>query len=107
MTEAAAVSAAKPSIGWSFASLVPIVLMIRQPPAAVPQAMAVAAIRMTQTGTSKVGNTPCANSARVMMPIVFCASFVPCASASRPPDASCPSLKPPVTGPGRTMPTTR
>jgi hypothetical protein len=40
-----------------------------------------------------------------MIPIVFCASFVPCASASTPPERTCPARKPRDTGPGRCCPT--
>ncbi len=39
--------------------------------------------------------------------MVFCASLVPCASASRPPEITWPKRKPPVTGPGRSRPTIR
>ena len=77
MTVAAVVSAAKPWTGFSFTTLVPMVLMIRQPPAAVPRLMAEAATRMTHSGTSKLSMTPAVNNARVMMPIVFCASLLP------------------------------
>ena len=45
-------SAAKPDIGSSLKILPPIVLMIRQPPTAVPQAIAVAARSLTNVGTS-------------------------------------------------------
>ena len=48
---AAVVSAAKPWIGSSFTTFWPIVLMIRQPPAAVPSDIAVAARRITHSGT--------------------------------------------------------
>ena len=50
MIVAAAVSAANPSIGRSSTTFNPIVLMIRQPPVAVPKPMAVAAERTTQSG---------------------------------------------------------
>ena len=57
----------------------PIVLMMRQPPAYVPSAMAVAAEITTQSGTwkSSAAIVPLATSASVITPIVFCASFVP------------------------------
>ena len=55
--------------------------MMRQPPAAVPSEMAVAAAMMTQVGTVMSGMTPAAKSARVMTPIVFWASFEPWAKA--------------------------
>ena len=51
MIVAAVVSAANPWTGSSFTTLWPIVLMIRQPPAAVPREIAVAATRITQSGT--------------------------------------------------------
>ena len=55
--------------------------MIRQPPAAVPRLIAVAATRMTGSGTVFVSMIPAENSARVMIPIVFWASFEPWANA--------------------------
>src|SRR3954452_694006 len=63
----------------------------------------------TQSGTSGLaaGRLPWATSASVMTPIVFCASLVPWASASSPPDISCPRRKPRVTGPGRWRPRMR
>src|SRR5205085_734612 len=51
ITDAAAVSAAKPLIGFNLMILCPIVFMIRQPPDAVPSAIAVAQARITQIGT--------------------------------------------------------
>ena len=61
-----------------------------------------AAETTTQVGT--VGparrELPLATSARVITPIVFCASLVPCASASSPPETTWPRRKPRVTGPG-------
>ena len=53
------------------------------------------------------GSDPLATSARKMMPIVFCASFVPCESASRLAETSWPSRNPRTTGPGRWRPTIR
>src|SRR5664279_731715 len=47
MIDAAVVSAAKPWTGSSFTTRWPIVFMIRHPPAAVPNDIAVAAMRMT------------------------------------------------------------
>src|SRR4051812_682096 len=87
----------------------PIVLMIRQPPVYVPIAIAVADDTTTHVGTWKFAceMSPCAISASVITPIVFCASLVPCARASRPPEKIWPSLKPPLTGPGRSRPTSR
>ena len=43
--------------------------------------MARAAARITQNGTSKVSISPAVTRARVMMPIVFCASCMPWPSA--------------------------
>ena len=78
MIEAAVVSAAKPWTGSSLTTLWPIVRMIRQPPAAVPSEIAVAEMRMTQQRARRArSRTPAETSARVMMPIVFCASFEP------------------------------
>ena len=48
---------------------------------------------------------PLATSASVITPIVFCASLVPCARASIPPDRIWPSRKPRVgAAPGRSLP---
>ena len=59
MIVAAVVSAAKPWTGSSLTTCWPIVLMIRQPPAAVPSEIAVAARRMTHSGIVElVGITP-------------------------------------------------
>ena len=55
MIVAAVVSAAKPWTGSSFTTRWPIVLMIRQPPAAVPSEIAVAATRITQSGHGRFG----------------------------------------------------
>ncbi len=43
---------------------------------------------MTQSGTSLVGMTPAVNRARVMMPIVFWASFEPWLNAMNPADTT-------------------
>src|SRR3954469_6707548 len=51
MVVAAAVSAANPLIGRSLMIRWPIVFMIRHPPDAVPQAMAVAHATITHVGT--------------------------------------------------------
>ena len=50
---------------------------------------------------------PLATSARKMIPIVFCASLVPCESENSALVASCPSRKPRVTTPGDWRPTIR
>ena len=52
----------------SFTTRWPIVRMIRQPPAAVPSEMAVAATRMTGTGTSVVETSPALNRASMTGP---------------------------------------
>src|SRR5690606_12703914 len=52
ITEAALVSAAKPWIGCSLTSLWPRVLMIRQPPAAVPAAITMAQVNLIQVSMS-------------------------------------------------------
>ena len=51
--------------------------MIRQPPAAVPRLIALAATMMTARGTSGDAMSPAEKRARVMIPIVFWASFEP------------------------------
>ncbi len=86
---AAVVSAAKPWTGSSLATRWPIVFMIRQPPTAVPSDSAVADTTMTQVGTVKSSMTPAENSARVMMPIVFWASFEPWAKAMNAAEPTC------------------
>ena len=53
MVIAAEVSAANPWIGLRSMIFVPIVLMIRTPPAIVPAAIAIAQAAMTQSGTAK------------------------------------------------------
>ena len=92
MITAALVSAAKPCTGCSFTILWPSVRMIRQPPAAVPAAMVAAqriipiwrrrspgVLQEVEQGR-KISNAPLfvpVKRASAMMPIVFCASFVP------------------------------
>jgi hypothetical protein len=87
----------------------PSVLMMRQPPVNVPSEIALAEQMTTHVGTWKdvLEISPCAMRASVITPIVFCASLVPCDSAGRLPDASCPSRKPRLTEPGRSRPTIR
>ena len=60
MTPAEAVSTQKPCTGWSLTKSWPTVLMIRQPPAAVPSAMAVAQAIMTPRA-HKAGYRPVAD----------------------------------------------
>ncbi len=71
--------------------------------------MAAADETTTQSGTwkSSAAMVPLATSASVITPIVFCASFVPWASASSPPEMTWPKRNPDVTGPGRSRPTIR
>ena len=101
MTNAPLVSAANPCSGVMRMILLPIVLMMRCPPADVPRAIAAAHATMTHVGTlSEVGSIHDGNvepfpaarnesSASVMTPIDFCASFDPCENAIRHADASC------------------
>jgi hypothetical protein len=50
---------------------------------------------MTQNGGPEFGaSAPAVIRVRVMMPIVFCASLVPWASATIEADTICPTLKP-------------
>src|SRR5436305_10096749 len=74
---APAVSAAKPPTGCSFVIFEPIVWMIRQPPDSVPRPIAVCAERITHIGIVNVFKYPAVKSTPAMIPIVFCASFVP------------------------------
>ena len=99
MTAAELVSAAKPLMGCSFTILWPRVLMMRQPPTAVPAAIVSAQTTLIQTAISspfpgagaggvqegepagRWSNCPASVAARsvsAMMPMVFCASLVPC-----------------------------
>ena len=78
ITDAAEASAAKPLIGSILKIFVPIVLMIFQPPMDVPSAIAVAAAILTHSCTSISDWKPAVTKAKVMIPIAFCASFVPC-----------------------------
>ena len=55
---------------------------------------------MTQNGGPALGGSaPAVINARVMTPIVFCASLVPCASATMDEDTTWPSRKPRLTVP--------
>jgi hypothetical protein len=70
--------------------------------------MAVAAETTTQVGGSAPDSRwPLATSASAMMPIVFCASLVPCESEKRLPVTIWPSRKPRDTAPGCWRPTMR
>ena len=90
---APAVSAQNPPIGWSFVIRWPIVRTILHPPESAPSAIAACAVRMTHTGITWVvvrfmkwsgepveAKSPWLDTSRpTMIPIVFCASLVPCA----------------------------
>src|SRR5580704_1695301 len=93
MTTAAIVCAQKPSTGSSLITLIPKVLMIRQPPAYVPSPIAIAASSTTQSGGE--GNTvpvavsaPALTRASVITPMVFCASLAPWENETKAPDTS-------------------
>ena len=85
--DAQAVCAANPCGGSIFAIRCPRVLMMRQPPAYVPAPIASAAEAITQVGgrSKSASRCPEATSASAMIPIVFCASFVPWVNATKPP----------------------
>src|SRR4051794_9992493 len=71
--------------------------MIRHPPRYVPRLIATAQETMTQLGAfCPAPSDPLAIRARVITPIVFCASLVPCASETMDAEPSCPIRKPPV-----------
>src|SRR5262245_23271056 len=77
------VSAEKPCGDSISVTRVPSVLITRQPPEYVPSAIAVAQANFTQVGTPASSESrPPATRVRTTTPIVFCASFVPCASAT-------------------------
>src|SRR5690349_24157544 len=83
ITAALVVSAVKPWTGWMSLTRLPSVRMIRQPPMAVPSAIASPADSTTQNGGAEPGaSSPEVIRVRVITPMVFCASLVPCASAS-------------------------
>src|SRR5690606_21766491 len=72
-------SAEKPCAGFTSVSPLPRVRMIRHPPMYVPSAIVIAHAKMTHSCGSGFADDcqPTVMSASVMMPIVFCASFVP------------------------------
>ena len=79
-----AVSAEKPCQGRSAVTRCDIVRTIRQPPKNVPREMEACAPRMTQNGTWNSpdggphgGSIAATTRMRVMIPMPFCASFVP------------------------------
>src|SRR5690349_21234974 len=99
ITEAELASAANPLIGCSLTILGPRVLMMRQPPTAVPAAITRAQVTLIHSAISidlpgagsgvwrkesqpgRLANWPAfvaPSRTRAMMPMVFWASFVPC-----------------------------
>src|SRR3954447_17413556 len=91
-TAAPAPEAENPCAGSILMMRLPTVRMMRQPPTYVPAAIALAEQTTTQVGTWKSVDemSPWAMRASVMMPMVFCASFVPCASENSAPLTSWP-----------------
>ena len=74
---------------------VPSVRMIRHPPTAVPSAIANPADTITHSGgEDPCGSVPAVINVRVMTPIVFCASLVPCARESIEAETIWPTLNP-------------
>src|SRR5262245_56285036 len=85
-----AVSAEKPWADSMSVTRVPSVLITRHPPEKVPSAIAVAQTTLTQVGTpASADSRPPATSVSTITPIVFCASFVPCASATSELESTC------------------
>ncbi|KZE40683.1 hypothetical protein AVW09_13905 [Microbacterium sp. T32] len=78
------VSAEKPCAGLTSVRPLPSVRMMRHPPMYVPSAIVSAHASTTQIcgSGSDADCQPTVMRARVMTPIVFCASFVPCARAT-------------------------
>ena len=74
-------SAEKPLAGSSLKILPPTVFIIRQPPEAVPAAIAAAQRILTKVGTSNSEMKPPEKRASVMIPIDFWASLEPCEKA--------------------------
>src|SRR5690554_1810689 len=123
ITDAALVSAAKPWIGCSLTSLWPRVLMMRQPPAAVPAAITSAQVtlihrsmppsaRASSDGCRKpsthgrLSRVPAASAlirVRATMPMVFWASFMPWAKPMLAADTIWLLPKKPLTQRGLTM----
>ena len=93
MTRAADVSAAKPCTGSSLKILWPIVLMIFQPPSAVPIAMASAQTHLTQKGTAIVSILLKMKRASVITPMVFWASLRPWLVAMKAAETICSLVK--------------
>ncbi len=98
ITAVEAVSAANPCGDWMSVIPLPMVRMIRQPPMYVPRPMASPADAITHSGGPASGpRVPTEIRVRVMTPMVFCASLVPCASETSDAEAICPTRKPRVT----------
>jgi len=81
-----AISTENPWIGFIFITFELIVLMILHPPVIVPKARVAAQAHITQRGISKTWPlmTPAVINDKVMIPIVFCASFEPWLKAKNP-----------------------
>lgn len=78
--------------------------MTRQPPMYVPSAIATAHEPITQVGAlAPLCSVPLAIRARVMTPMVFCASLVPWASETMQAEPTWPSRKPCRCGPSATL----
>ena len=75
--------------GSIFTIPIPSVRMIRQPPIAVPNPIATAQVTITHVGTSTRSNRPPETSAKVIIPITFCASFEPWLKAMRLEETNC------------------
>src|ERR1039458_4748710 len=86
---AAPVSAQNPLRGRSRVRLPPLVRTIRHPPLSVPSAMATYAASMTHNGISKFFWNPDVTSTPVINPMVFCASFDPCARLNIAAEINC------------------
>ena len=86
---APAVSALKPPTGLSAVIFCPIVRTILQPPESVPRPIAVCAVSTTQNGISKVLRYPDVTRTPAMIPMVFCASLVPCPRLNSAAEISC------------------
>ena len=89
ITIEALISAAKPCDGEMRVILNPTVRIILKPPEAVPTPMVTAHAKITQRGISTFCKTPPAKRPKVMIPMLFCASFTPCDKAIRLADPTC------------------
>lgn len=76
-------------------SPLPMVRMMRHPPVYVPSAIAVPEMSTTHHGGAESwASAPVEMRARVMTPMVFCASLVPWASATSDAEPTCPRRNP-------------